>query len=85
MFKVGDKVCVPKTKSIESSYEESSLIAFTRWTNPEYLFVVRVTPDRYVIHHENPSSGRTTGDHFLEQDLELYNPEDFYIGGVTDV
>ena len=84
-FKVGDKVYIPKTKSIGGSYDESNVIAFAKREKIEYLYVVRVTSNRYVIHYDDPRDGKASGDYFLEQDLELYRPEDYYVGGVVSV
>ena len=79
MFKVGDRVKIPKTKSIGAPFRRSSTIRRAKQVGIEYLtisFIVRESQqDVYVI-----------GDwHFLEQDLELYDPTEYYIGGIMDV
>ena len=86
MFKVGDKVKIPKTKSTGMPLRSSYLIRDAIRYKLDYLCVVAASEVDYTINTEDHFiRGHRRGTYFLAKDLELYNPEDHYIGGVTDV
>ena len=88
MFQVGDKVCIPKTKSIGKSLSTSPVVTYAKVAGLDYLCITGYAygGEGYVLDTlNNFECGVTSGDYFLEQDLVLYNLEDYYIGGVKDV
>ena len=99
MFKVGDKVCIPETKSVEcfvggfityGSVKElfeiftlPLLKSILEERDQEFLYIVGIKDHGYILDIKSDISG--VGWYFLEQDLTPYNPEEDYIGGVVDV
>ena len=87
MFQVGDKVCIPKTKSTGVPIEDCDVIARAKVNKRDYLYIVSLKGGtRYVINvPEAFEQGVVSGNHYLKQDLELFIPENYYIGGIEDV
>ena len=85
MFKIGDKVCIPKTKSVGVSLSRCGVIERAKCLGVTFFCIASVSGQRYAIDTFNAvRSGSLGGIYFLAKDLELYNPEEDYIGGVVD-
>ena len=83
MFQVGDKVCIPKTKSTGVPLRVSKLIQRATQSNLAYLHITDMHESGYILSSKHLLIGIQGC--FSGQDLVLYNPEDHYIGGVVDV
>ena len=80
MFKIGDKVRIPKTINFSDSVKK---------LNPRFLVVSGIVNYGNLFNHYSLSTSREQSrtyyfrDYFTEQDLELYSSEEDYIGGVV--
>jgi len=95
MFKNGDKIKIPKTKSYGDSIEDSSIIKLAISKNQDYLYIASTNnSDNYLlvtndIKEVNKPRELASGDFFLESDLELYEedtyqlPEKWYVEGTS--
>lgn len=72
-IKMGDKCKIPKTKSVESRYEESAAIKEARLRKQDFLYYTgfsRTSQNHMLWYEFDPN--HKTGDHFLEHEIELY-------------
>jgi hypothetical protein len=73
-FKIGDKVKIPKTKSIGDSIDHSSIIFHVKKRQINYLIIKDIVGETYILNVNDDSEG---GDWFRKEDLELYFDNDF--------
>ena len=86
MFKIGDRVRIPKTKSVGVPLLHGKLIRRVNLMGLTYLYIVNIRGAVYILNsHDQFINGNCEGSHFLEQDMELYDPTEDYIGGIEDV
>ena len=87
MFRIGDKVCIPKTKSVGVPITKCEISRQAEADKLDYLCIVSMRgASRYVVNTLDAFKRRVAyGNHYLKQDLELYIPEEHYIGGIKDV
>lgn len=69
-FKVGDKVKLPKTKSIGEYYSASTVINNAKYRKQDFLYIKKILGDEYTLNVK--MDVYTNGDYFALSDLELY-------------
>ncbi len=89
MFKIGDKIKIPKTKSYGDSIVDSNIIKSAINSYQDYLYIANTNNNNYLIVTDNirqinEDINLASGDFFLKSDLELYEepfilPELYYI------
>ena len=73
MFKAGDKVCIPKTKSWGIQLTESTVLKRAKAQGLEYLTVTGSAGNIIIVNTVIPERyNGIGGDYFLRQDLILY-------------
>jgi hypothetical protein len=72
-FKIGQKVCIPQTKSKGVPYESSTTIRGARRMNQNFLYITNIEcPDTVFL---GPVRGEKGGDKFAYTDIKLYTDE----------
>ena len=88
MFEVGDKVRIPKTKSIGVFITDCLVVRSTKALDLDHLYIIGIKDDGLTFVLNTAATldvDYVSGGYYLKEDLVLYNPEDHYIGGVVDV
>lgn len=71
-LKIGDKVKIPKTKSIEVPLKYSSMVKTAKSIGQDFLYFKRKDDYVYTL---GVSMGGIAGDHFTIDDIELYDEQ----------
>lgn len=74
MIKIGDKVKIPKTKSVWGNLESSVCVRDAKKNGQDFMYVRSIKNDGRIAVADSKERG-VGGDYFLESDLELYIEE----------
>jgi len=73
-FKIGDKIRIPKTKSIGDDIKNSIAIKMAKEKKQNFLYFNGISGERFLLHCFFELNN---GDFFSESDLEIYSKQLF--------
>lgn len=76
-FKIGQKVKIPKTKSVSNwgNLNSSISVRKAKENNQDFMYIVGIEDETYIVHYLDElhkAEENRDGDFFLESDLEAY-------------